>query len=496
MSLTETPVFYLSGNPFVCNCHLQWVKRLNNDLNKKASVSVASSSSSPVDSFPLVPDLDRVRCSVLDHSGAVEERTVSAVRDEHFLCTYESRCLPRCRCCDFLACDCQARCPRGCRCLRDAAWDENVAQCSAAGFQSVPGGVPVDATALYLDGNNLTELAPGALVGRSRLRHLSLNDSQVSSISNGSFAGLSDLQVLRLGHNKLRRLEGHEFSSLPSLRELHLQHNQLVWVAADAFKPLRHLSVLRLEGNLLISFPVWQLSSNRALLRLTLADNWWQCDCDFVRKFRMFVDGNADIVPDAARIACTSPPPSSRGGRLAGEDPEQCPGFLSGGGGSGGTIGITSLRPGGDDWLPTASLAVGLLASSLILAAALAVLLKLREGILVWLHAKHGIRLAPASCCSGASDRDVGSAKKATDDDDDEGVLFEALVLHCAKDDRFVRDEVSRRLEPAGYRLCLLHRDLAGIYTSEAFKSALEASSRVVVLFSKVLLVTDVTCCI
>ncbi len=471
----ETPIFFLSGNPFVCDCHLQWLKRINVRAGTDAD-------------FPRVPDLDRVRCAVPDEGAADpgaaaasqgprapgEERAVARVRDEHFLCPYEKRCLPQCRCCDFLACDCQSKCPPGCRCFRDQNWTENVVRCSAGGFDRVPEVVPMDATALHLDGNNLTELAPGILVGRNRLRRLSLVDSQVARIANQTFGGLASLQVLRLGHNKLKNLHGYEFLGLESLRELHLNHNQLVSMSPDVFRPLRHLAVLRLDGNLLISFPVWQLSSNPALQTLALSDNWWQCDCDFVRKFRMFIDGNADIIPDAADIRCTSPSDDS--------DLNDCSGFLSGSIGSVGVVsGFGGAGAGGDFSSSAVALAAVAAVVSVAVAVVVSVLLRTRESILVWLHHKHGVRIG----CGSKRKKEEEKADRTTDGEDEEGNLFDALVIYSAKDDSFVRGELARQLESTRHRLCLLHRDLSGIYTSEAFKSAQRASARCILVFSQ-----------
>jgi hypothetical protein len=232
------------------------------------------------------------------------------------------------------------------------------------------------------------------------------------------------------------------------------------------------LSVLRLDGNLLISFPIWELSSNSLLQRLTLADNWWQCDCDFVRNFRMFVDGNMDVIEDATRITCTS-------SEL--DDPShlrQCAGILgnqlggsAGNGGAGGGGGLRLNGPlivGGTPVF----LAVALAVLAVCLAVAAAVFCRMRSGLLIWLHHKHGIRF----CGHERSQRD--------DDDPPPEFLFDALILHSAKDESVVKDEVAKHLELRGFQLCLLHRDLTGIYTSEAFKSALAASKRQIVFYS------------
>jgi hypothetical protein len=181
-------MFYFAENPFICNCHLHWFTQINTD-HELLSTSVSSPSSSH---FPHVVDMDRISCSVLNNqTTSVVERLLSQVDREEFLCRYDSHCLPGCMCCDFFACDCQIRCPRdGCQCFRDAEWSTNVVQCSEGGHVGViPEGVPMDVTELYLDANNYTSLVTGMLVGRSRLRKLSLRHSLVANIPNQTFAG-------------------------------------------------------------------------------------------------------------------------------------------------------------------------------------------------------------------------------------------------------------------------------------------------------------------
>ena len=65
-----------------------------------------------------------------------------------------------------------------------------------------------------------------------------------------------------------------------------------------------------------------------------------------------------------------------------------------------------------------------------------------------------------------------------------------AILNHSNKDNEPYVNDLCQSLEPT-YRLCLLHRDLAGIYTSEAFKSALQASKRHLVLMSGSFLSTE-----
>ena len=127
---------------------------------------------------------------------------------------------------------------------------------------------------------------------------------QVSTVSNNTFLGLLDLQLLDLSNNGIQFLEGREFHDLVNLRELFLTNNKILQVAEETFRPLKSLSVLRMDNNLLTNFPIWELASNPFLIGLYIADNVWTCDCDFVSKFRMFIDGNLDKVIDARNVKC------------------------------------------------------------------------------------------------------------------------------------------------------------------------------------------------
>eukprot|EP00095_Tigriopus_kingsejongensis_P004367 maker-scaffold57_size444674-snap-gene-2.12 protein:Tk04367 transcript:maker-scaffold57_size444674-snap-gene-2.12-mRNA-1 annotation:"slit homolog 3 protein" len=402
------PMFYVAQNPLVCNCHLQWFKNINTRINQ----------------FPQVMDMDRIECSVMNHTGVVEKRYLSQVNDNGFLCQYETHCLPQCMCCDFFACDCQMKCPTGCSCFHDQTWSANIIQCSNKSHSQLPSVIPMDTTELYLDGNNLTELKNGFLLGRSRLKKLSLKGSAVSTVSNQSFIGLHDLQVLDLSENQLKNLYGYEFNDLSSLRELYLQRNQLVSIVSDVFKALKYLTVLRLDGNLLISFPIWELSSNPNLNHLTLANNWWQCDCDFVRKFRMFIDGNFDIIPDAKDITCTSSETSMA-------QLNECSGILGGNGFQFEESKNSSVH----------ALIIGLSILVVFITLTLIALWKLREHCLVWLHAHHGIRISAR--------KEVDSSEELND------TLFDALIIHSVKDEKHVFDELVKQLEPT-------YRALAG----------------------------------
>ena len=123
-------------------------------------------------------DLDSVMCSINgDNSSLVP---VIDMESSQFMCEYRAHCMPECLCCDFFACDCRMQCPEGCSCYHDNSWSSNVIQCSARGHEDVPALIPMDATTVYLDGNNMTDLVNQGFIGRRRIKAVYLNNSMIN----------------------------------------------------------------------------------------------------------------------------------------------------------------------------------------------------------------------------------------------------------------------------------------------------------------------------
>ena len=352
----------------------------------------------------------------------------------------------------------QMKCPEDCQCFHDQQWSANVVQCS--NVSKVPSLLPMDVTSLHLERNNLTRLTQTMFLGRSRLKSIMLEQSSIVEIENGTFSGLDHLEVIDLGHNQLKQLFGFEFSGVVSLRELYLHHNQLVTIEAHTFKHLSQLSVLRLDGNLLIEFPIWELSANQYLSSLTLSSNWWNCECNFVRKFRMFIDtlGNG-VVKDARQIACNSDH-DKRIGQAS------CHAVLP----NHHFFAIDTTESPYTVTVILSTLGVLLFLSLLVFVA-----VWFKDKARLWLYSRYGIRIEFNQCIKEC---------------EESSYLFDALVLYSNKDNEPYVSEFCQNLEPT-YRLCLLHRDLSGIYTSEAFKSAVSASKRHIVLLSRSFLATE-----
>ncbi len=242
-------------------------------------------------------------------SGGNETRLVvplSQARPHEFLCPYETHCFALCMCCDFFACDCRMKCSEGCDCYHDQTWSSNVIQCGRRGHAEVPEFIPMDATAIYLDGNALGDLSAETFIGRKHLRELYLNSSGLTHISNRTLDGLTELTVLHLENNRLTSLSGGEFAGLPLLTELHLDHNRISFIHPSTFESLSRLRTLSLSHNRLSAFPVWRLLSNAALATTSLSGNPWTCECAFLREAQRFLRQRRDAVVDAGELSCSA----------------------------------------------------------------------------------------------------------------------------------------------------------------------------------------------
>ena len=72
----------------------------------------------------------------------------------------------------------------------------------------------MDATEIFLDGNNVGELHSHTFIGRKNLKALYLNHSLISSVQNHTFNGLAALQILHLEGNSIKELQVRLYRSI------------------------------------------------------------------------------------------------------------------------------------------------------------------------------------------------------------------------------------------------------------------------------------------
>lgn len=294
------PEMFLGGNPFFCDCSMEWLTRMNQLAIHRQ--------------HPRIVDLDAIVCrptfpksDLSSSSSSWSTQVIPLVEADpsQFLCSYTSHCFALCMCCDYDACDCAQKCPDNCNCYHNTAWSSNIVQCSNANFSEIPSRIPMDATELYLDGNNFQDLNSHIFIGKKNLRALYLNSSQISTIRNKTFNGLRSLEILHLENNLIEQIHGFEFADLgATLREIYLQNNKLIFIKTDSFPPTT--SVIRLDGNLLVNFPVWELTkTNGHLNSIMISQNPWTCNCDFISALRRWISSLTNtIVVDFALAKC------------------------------------------------------------------------------------------------------------------------------------------------------------------------------------------------
>lgn len=435
------PEFSIGGNPYLCDCHMEWLQRLQGPM------SMGSEDSRQ---YPRIIDLHNVECK-LSFAKNTQMLPLVKLRPSQFLCQYKSHCFSLCHCCDFDACDCEMVCPDNCTCYHDQSWVTNIVDCSAQRRpdSNGPQRLPMDVSEVYLDGNDIQTLNPHLLVGRSSIRVLFLNNSKVVTIQNRTFSGLHGLRVLRLENNNIFAFHGHEFEGLSQLRELYLSNNQLNSINNATFKHLKNLEVLYLDRNSLVEISMFSLQLNPRLIDLRLSQNPWTCDCPFSQDLSQFLQERGGAVRDIFQVSCVY------------NETRILPIW---------ELNVTSCHSAPtlvrrfylnsiEDYVP-------------VFAGVCAVLLIVIIVSLVrfWFFSGYGLRMfhrAPV----------------------EEEKLFDAFISYSKRDEAFVAQLLAPELECGSppYRLCLHYRDLpiAGGYLNEAIQEAVESSRRTIVILSE-----------
>ncbi|XP_059472994.1 toll-like receptor 7 [Neocloeon triangulifer] len=474
------PEFYLGGNPFKCDCTMEWLQRVNNMTHNDHLRG----------RYPRVMDLDDVVCR-MTHSRNMplsESTTMAPVhipvleaRPSNFLCRYETHCFALCHCCDFDACDCEMTCPTNCTCYHDQSWRANVVDCSSSNHVTLPSSIPMDATEVYLDGNNLRELRNHAFIGRKNMQILYVNNSNVETIQNRTFNGLNSLQILYLHENKIKVLRGYEFENLMHLRELYLQHNRLTHIGNATFLPLRALQLLRLDGNRLASFPVWQLKMNPYVTEMYLNTNPWACRCRFVAALSEWLQEDKRQIIDGGAAKCLE---NFNNEEICNHEEDEDDVMST-------AVLGTLPRLFMNDYLPTV---IGTLFVVLLVIVLAILAFAYRDNVRLWVFARYGIRLfhKTSSAAAGVS---AATATLAAVKREDKDKLYDAYMCYSPKDEEELVQCITSGLENGNprYSLCLHYRDLPSIAGSRdtAICEASDASRRVILVVSRNFLQTE-----
>lgn len=105
-SSARRPTFELGDNPFICNCNMSYLLSINQDIH-----------------FGYILDYKRLLCSCV--FNLLEKVPLSELKENEFMCTYETLCESEGPCCDDASlslCHCNTRCPENCTCVADGSW--------------------------------------------------------------------------------------------------------------------------------------------------------------------------------------------------------------------------------------------------------------------------------------------------------------------------------------------------------------------------------------
>ncbi|KAK9722789.1 Leucine rich repeat [Popillia japonica] len=365
-------------------------------------------------------------------------------------------------------------CPANCTCYHDQTWSANVVECSEAGYTEMPNKIPMDATEVYLDGNNFGELSSHSFIGRKNLKILYANNSNIAAVYNHTFSGLKRLTILHLEDNRIKKLLednrikkllGFELATLESLKELYLQQNEIYHIDNRTFIELKNLEVLRLDGNRLRTFQVWQLSSNPYLVEIGLGENQWSCECDYLEDYRKWLSVNLAKIFDATKIICMyNNVTRSLGPYLTDFNSTKCSVTTAN---SKAIVESKAMN----DYLPLMLVTMCVFLASVVIVCGA---FYYRRELRVWIYSRCGLRMCYKTT--------------VFEEQQDKDRLFDAYVSYSVKDEAFISQVLAPGLESGdpSYRLCLHYRDFnVSAYVADTIIEAVESSRRTIIILSK-----------
>ena len=200
--------------------------------------------------------------------------------------------------------NCRYICPTKCSCYRNRDSSLQIVDCSNRNLTVIP-ELPTITTVADLDGNEFGEIPALSFQNNSRLKILSLNNSNIEVIHDKAFAGLSGLQSLWLDNNIIQNVSFGAFFGLENVKNISLHANSIETLKAGAFDKAKSLNNLTLHINKLKMVDLKTfMAKNVNLTRLTLSENPWLCNCSFGPGFQEWIRRKIKIIRDANDIEC------------------------------------------------------------------------------------------------------------------------------------------------------------------------------------------------
>ena len=448
--------FYLSNNPYNCDCNLVWLKedaRLQSDISRTPYI---------------IRDYSALYCqNTYRHPNDL----LKNIPTDKFLCKYQENCFGRCDgdCCFKEYCECRTFCPTNCICYRSNDWmDADVIDCVGANLTSIPVKVSPMVTTYELSGNYLPTLGHKMFENLTRLKELVFQFCNISFVHEDAFDGLVNLTKLDLGHNLLASLSNPMFKRVTKLKTLILQYNKISFISEKTFADLLALRYLDLSHNNLNVISVHEFKSMSYISQLKLADNPWSCDCKYLERMKNFTITHAHSILDFEDVTCAMQNSTANVLEKYPLADVHLPDFCDNE-----TVVFNHTNTEIDRLSRSAIVAMSSVLSIIFVGLiAFWITFWKREFLKVWCFVKFGWKFTRA------------------ENKDDANRPYDAFVSYSSQDEGFVVRELAPYLEEEregrpGYRLCVHYRDFAvGASIAESIISAVELSKRVIIVLS------------
>lgn len=200
------------SNPIQCDCHMAWFGDWLRSQNNTSAVATCATPTHLKNRQLQDLPLPSFRCKGSADEGCLEQ---------HY-------------------------CPRECVCTG------TVIRCSHAQLKHVPNNVPKEASELYLDVNDITDLKMEQFSHLQRLSRLDISNNKISVIKPYVFANLTRLSTLIISYNEIKCIQPKAFSGLHHLRILSLHGNSISMIPKSAFDDQNSITHLALGSNPLL----------------------------------------------------------------------------------------------------------------------------------------------------------------------------------------------------------------------------------------------------
>ena len=115
----------------------------------------------------------------------------------------------------------------------------------------VPRDIPSNATKIYLNNNEISDIESGVFAYKTKCESLRLGYNKLTEVRKEMWTGLVVLEYLSLEHNDIGYIEPSAFADVPNLKGLYLHNNKLTTLPGNIFplKQMPTIEILTLHDN-------------------------------------------------------------------------------------------------------------------------------------------------------------------------------------------------------------------------------------------------------